>query len=163
MRRRERQVDDAIVQEGPAIVDAHDDALAGRDVRHARVRRQRQRRVRRGHRIHVVRLADRRFLAVELAPVPRGDAALVIRIQYRCRNVFAAEDRIRSVRRAMQRFDARHGVGNRVEIGRRARAGTVVQIIFARRGGCAAWNGASRRDARAAGNEQHGGDERERA
>ena len=78
VRRRVRQVDDAAVQERAAVVDAHDHALAGRDVGDARVRRQRQRRVRRGHRVHVVGLADRRLLAVELAAVPRRDAALPV-------------------------------------------------------------------------------------
>ena len=61
------------MQERPTVVDAHDHALAGGDVGDARIRRQRQRRVRGRHRVHVVGLADRRLLAVELAAVPRRD------------------------------------------------------------------------------------------
>ena len=80
----------AAVQERPAIVDAHDHALAGRDVGHARIRRQRQRRMRGGHRVHVVGLADRRLLAVELAAVPRRDAALLVRPQRGRRHVVLA-------------------------------------------------------------------------
>ena len=63
-----RQIHDAIVQERAAIVHAHDHRLAVLHVRHQRIAGDRQRRMRGRHRVHVVDLAGRRALTVELAP-----------------------------------------------------------------------------------------------
>ena len=68
------EVDDPALDEGAAVVDAHDDAAAVGRVAHARIARQRQRRVRGGHRVHVVDLAVGGAPAMELAPVPGGQA-----------------------------------------------------------------------------------------
>src|SRR6185437_11957009 len=94
-------------------------------------RRKRQRRVRRRHRVHVVGLADRRLLRVELAPVPRREAALAVAGQGRRRHVVAAEHRVRPVGEAMQRLQPRQRIGNRIEVVRRIGTRSVVHIVAA--------------------------------
>ena len=74
--RRARQVDDAAARERATVVQAHDDALAVLEVRHAHPGRQRQRRMGAGHRVHVVGFAGRRAPAVEIRAVPRCNALL---------------------------------------------------------------------------------------
>ena len=78
------QVDDALGMEGAAVVDAHHHRLAVGEVGDAHVAGNRQRRMRRGHGVHVVGLADGGLLAVELAAVPAGDAALLVRLTRGC-------------------------------------------------------------------------------
>ena len=133
-RRCKGEIDHATMQERPAIVDADDHAFAAGDVGDARVGRQRQRGMRRGHRIHVVGLAGGRLFAVELAPVPRRDAALAIGPQDRGRHVVAAEHRIGPVGEAMQRLGSRNGVRDRVQIGRDAVAGAIILVVPGRGG-----------------------------
>ena len=118
VRGRVRQIDDAAVQERAAVVDAHDHALAGRDVGDARVRRQRQRRVRGGHRVHVVDLA-------RSTSSGRGTCArTTTRRRARGRSCSASPARsrgrapCRAIGEAMQRLERGHGVGNVVEIRR---------------------------------------------
>ena len=77
-RRRVRQIDQAIGDEGTAIVDAHHDTSAVRQVRHLHVARQRQGRVRRGHGVHVVDIAVAVRPPWKSLPIPGGDAALLI-------------------------------------------------------------------------------------
>src|SRR5690348_6346945 len=66
VRRGVGQVDDPARVERAAVVDADDDALPVREIGHARVARNRQDGVRPGHRVHVVALAARGALPVEL-------------------------------------------------------------------------------------------------
>ena len=129
VRRGVREVDHPPVQERAAVVDAHDHALARRDVGHARIGGQRQRRVGGRHRVHVVGLADRRLLAMELAAVPRCDAALLVRAERRRGDVVAAEHRVRTVGRATERLEPRARVGDRIEIGRDVFAWAVVLVV----------------------------------
>ncbi len=109
-RRAVGEVDDPAVLERAAVVDAHDHAAAVAQVRDAHVARDRQRRMRRGHREHVVDLAARGAVAVELAPVPRGGALLPEGHVGGQRRVAAAERGVGTVGAGMQRLDARHGV-----------------------------------------------------
>ncbi len=87
--------------------------------------------MRRRHRVHVVDLAGRRALAVELAAVPGADAALPVRRARQVRHVVDAEHVVRTVRAARVLLDARHGVGKQVEVGRRMVAGPVVEVVAA--------------------------------
>ena len=73
-RGRARQVDDAALGEGTAVVEPDYDTPPVLEVRHAHPRRQRQRRMRAGHRIHVVGFAGRGAPAVEVRAVPGRDA-----------------------------------------------------------------------------------------
>src|SRR5258708_19492546 len=72
--------------------------------------------MRRGHRVHVVGLAARGLLSVKFLAVPAGDAALVKRPHRGERHILFAEDFIRPVGRAMQRFHARLGGGHTGEV-----------------------------------------------
>ncbi len=112
-RGRVGQVDHAPVVEGPAVVHAHHDRLAGLEARHARVAGDGQRLVRRRHREHVVDLARGRLLAVELAPVPRGEAALLHRVVVHRRGVGPPEDGVGAVGVAVVGLVARDRVGDR--------------------------------------------------
>ena len=75
-RRRVGEIDDAVVDERPAVVDAHHHRARVGQIGHPHARPMRQRLVRGGHRVLVVDLAARRRPAVKPRPVPRGDAGL---------------------------------------------------------------------------------------
>src|SRR5258706_12144787 len=100
----------------PAIIDPDDDAATVRKVGDAGVRRQRQRRVGGTHRVHVVRLACRRFLVVEPAPVPRREPALLVWPEAGRRYIVAAEHRVRAVGETAERLESRDRVGETVEV-----------------------------------------------
>ena len=109
--------------ERTAVVDSNQDHAAVGGIPDPRVARDRQRRVRRGHRVHVVDLAARRGPAMELASVPRGQAALAERHIACRRHVVVAEHLVRLVRAARaDRLDARLGIGQAGQIGGRVRA-----------------------------------------
>ena len=78
----DREVDEAVVDERAAIVDPHDHRLAVAEIGHARIAWQRQRRMRRRVAVHVVGFAVRGQPAVEVRPVPGGDAlGAIVRVR----------------------------------------------------------------------------------
>src|SRR5690606_27975574 len=76
VRSRGAEVDDALAMEGAAAVDPHGGAAAVGEVRHAREARDGQRLVGGRHAVHVVDLAARGALAMELAAIPAREPAL---------------------------------------------------------------------------------------
>ena len=108
------QVDDAIADERPAIVDAHHDLAAIAQVRDLGVAGNGQGLVRRRHGVHVVALAQRRGCGVESRAVPRGRAALDPAVALGHHVVALAEHFVeRRIAARAARLGARHGVGNR--------------------------------------------------
>ena len=117
------QVDDAVADERAAVVDAHDHLAAIAQVGDLGVARDRQGLVRGGHRVHVVRLAERGGRGMESGAVPRGRAALDPAVALRHHVVALAEHFVeRWIAARAARFGARHGVGNREHVGGRLRA-----------------------------------------
>ncbi len=122
-RRRVRQVDDAAIVERPAVVDPHDQAASILEVGHPHVTRKRQALVRRGHGVHVVGLARRGIAAVELGPVPGGQAAFDIALAARQHGVGPAEHGVgRMIAVTRARLGARHRLGHAADVGWNRRA-----------------------------------------
>src|SRR5262245_3082148 len=71
-----RKIDDASVDERPAVVDADDYRATVLEVCHAQASSERQGGMRRGHRVLVVSLAARGSLSLMALPVPGGIADL---------------------------------------------------------------------------------------
>src|SRR6266853_5969598 len=117
--------------ERTAVIHAHDDALPGGDIGHARVGGQRQCWMRRSHGVHVVSLAGGGLAVVKFSSVPRGDAALLVGAQRGRRNILAPEYRVGAIGEAMERLEPWRGVGNRLEIGRWIGARAVILVIAA--------------------------------
>src|SRR5258708_11239395 len=117
--------------ERAAIVDPHHHLPAAAYMGDTGIARYRQDGMRRGHRVHVVGLAARGLLSVEFLAVPAGDAALVKRPHRGERHILLAEDFIRPVGRAMQRLDARLGVGHTGAVPGWIRLGAVVLVVAA--------------------------------
>ena len=118
------QVDHAVVMERATIVHPHDRLAAIGRVAHAHVAGQRQRLVRRGHRIHVVRLAARGGLRMELGAVPGGQPALAERAVVGDRHVGTAEHGVGlagAAPAAADGFDAGLGIGHARHVGGRVR------------------------------------------
>src|SRR5690606_6293292 len=120
------QVDQAVADEGTAVVDAHDHRAAVGDVGDPHITRDRQHRVRGGHRVHVIGLAGGGRLAVITASVPGRDAARPVGFEPGHRRVAAAHDRVRPLGAAVQGFDFRYRIGDGGDIGGRMGAGSVV-------------------------------------
>ena len=107
------EVDEAVGDEGAAIVDAHDDAAAVAEVGDARIARKRQRLVGGGHPVHVVGLAAGGVAAVERRAVPGGHAALEVAVGGRQHEVAPAEHLVEGrVAVGAARLGARHGIGD---------------------------------------------------
>ena len=118
------EVDDAVADERPAVVDAHDDLAAVAQVRDLGVGGNRQRLVRGGHGVHVVALAERGRRGVKARAVPGGGAALDESFGARQHVVALAEDFVeRRIAARAARLGARHGIGDREHVGRRLRDG----------------------------------------
>ncbi len=122
------EVDDPVGMEWAAVGDAYHYRLAALDAGDAHVGGQGQRGMRGGHREHVVGLADRGLLAVELLAVPTGDAACLVRLDGRIRDVFLAEHNIGFGRRFVQRFPFRFGIRDIVEAIRDVVGGAVILV-----------------------------------
>src|SRR5579883_1641565 len=75
-RRPCRQVDDAVADIGAAVVDAHDHRAPGGEIGDTNVGIERQGPMRRGQGVAVEVLAAGGAPAVEMRPVPRGEADL---------------------------------------------------------------------------------------
>src|SRR5205823_460865 len=71
-----RKIDDASVDERPAVVDADDRRAAVFQVRHPQASSERERRMRRGHGVFVESLAARGSIPLMALPVPGGAADL---------------------------------------------------------------------------------------
>ena len=76
--RAAREIDDPVMREGAAVVDAHDQAPLVAEVLHLHKARHRQGAVGSGDGILIKDLAVGRILAVEVGPVPRGHADLLV-------------------------------------------------------------------------------------
>src|SRR5499433_3284314 len=70
----DRQVDEAVLRVGTAVVEPHDDRASVREVGDAQIARHRQRRVCRRNTIHVIDFAVGGRAAVKIRAVPGGDA-----------------------------------------------------------------------------------------
>ena len=168
--------------ERAAVVDPHDHLRAGAQVGHPRIGRDRQGRMRCRHLVHVVALARRCLLAMELLAVPAARAALLQRLGVGQRHIRLAEDDIRLVTTRGVGFDLRLGIRHGLQMRRWRVARAVVEIIAAatgaggrqdrharrRRGGAgrrradAAWRRRNRRAHRSATGKQEAEDEAEK-
>jgi hypothetical protein len=112
------QVDDAAVDERPAVVHPHDHLASVGRVAHAHIAGQRQCLVRGRHGVHVVGLAARGRRAVELAAVPRGNARFAERPVVGDRLVGPAQHRVGLAGAAAvaDGFDTGLGIGHAVEV-----------------------------------------------
>src|SRR5207249_7586898 len=70
------KIDDAPVDERPAVVDTNGHGAAVLEVRHPQAGSERERRMRRGHRVLVEPLSARGSLSLMALPVPGGGAEL---------------------------------------------------------------------------------------
>jgi len=86
-------------------------------------------RVRGGHGVHIVGLAGSGLATVKFSPIPRRDAALLVRTKAGRGNIVAPEDGVRAIGKAIQRLQPRRRIGNRIEIGRWIVARAVVLVI----------------------------------
>jgi hypothetical protein len=89
------KIDDAVGVKRAAVNDADDDRFAGLQLSNANVRRQGERRVGCGHGKHVVRLANRCFLAVEFLAIPTGHATRFVGFERGIRHIGFAENVVR--------------------------------------------------------------------
>ena len=76
MGRGKGEIDDAIVGDGPAVVDAHEDALAIAEVCHTDPASEGKAAMRAGERVHVEVLPRGSFMALELEAIPGGLTSL---------------------------------------------------------------------------------------
>jgi hypothetical protein len=84
--------------------------------------------MRRRHGVHVVDLAAPGALAVELAPIPGNRALAAVFDQRLVGHVLFSEDGVRLVGARIERFGARRGVGEGIEIDRQRTVGRVVIV-----------------------------------
>ena len=131
------QVDDAIADERPAIVDAHHDLAAIAQVRDLGIAGNGQGLVRRRHGVHVVALAQRGGSRVESRAVPRGGAALDPAVARGHHVVALAEHFVEGwIAARAARLGAGHRIGNGEHVGRTL--GTAEPEGMAARG-CSGW------------------------
>ncbi len=116
------QVDDPVAVERPAIVDPHDHLASVARVPDPRIAGDGQGRMGCRHGVHVVDLAARGALAVELSAIPGGAAALAIGGVRGLRHVVATEHGIGTIGTAREGFDLRLRIGRGHQLAFRRRA-----------------------------------------
>ena len=98
------------MQEGAAVVDAHNHGLPVLQIGNSRVARKLHRGVRRGHFVHVVDFARGSLFAVELLSVPRAVTDLGQWLIPGHRHVPLSHHRIRTIGRSDRFFNFGHGI-----------------------------------------------------